>query len=137
MGVQFVPTGRLPFLTDLLRSMRSTRCTRLSRIAFFWRWRTPSCWCSRTPITSSRLTCSRRHGSCARGLSFLFLLALIVTSVWRQWLRISYEAWRVLHNILSVGVVGFALYHIFKVDYYTSSPLQRWLWIAYGVICGG
>jgi predicted ferric reductase len=49
-------------------------------------------------------------------------------------LRISYERWRLWHDIFAVVIAGMALYHIFKVGYYTSLPAQRWLWIVYAVI---
>ena len=139
MGVQFVPTGRIPFLTDIFAlDVLYKVHHKLSRIAFFLVLAHPIVLLLQNPNNFVAFNLLSAPWKLRSGpVAFLLLLGLIVTSIWRQWLRMSYEAWRVVHNILSVGVVGFSLYHIFKVDYYTSSPLQRWLWIVYGVICGG
>jgi predicted ferric reductase len=64
-------------------------------------------------------------------VAFIALVALIVTSIWRLWLKMSYETWRILHNIFTVAVLGFAFYHIIKVNYFTSHPAQLALWIIY------
>jgi predicted ferric reductase len=67
-----------------------------------------------------------------RLLGTLLLICLIVTSVKRLALRLSYEGVAWLHDIFAVGVIGLILYHIFNVNYYTSVPLQRWLWCCCG-----
>ena len=56
---------------------------------------------------------------------------LMVTSIWRRALRLSYQVWHVLHSVLGVVVVLAALGHGFLVDYYFSAPLVRGVWIAY------
>jgi predicted ferric reductase len=56
------------------------------------------------------------------------LLLLVVTSIWRQRLRLSYEAWQVLHGILAVLIVTLALLHMAGVGYYAAAPWQRALW---------
>jgi predicted ferric reductase len=57
---------------------------------------------------------------------------LIVTSLWRQQLRISYEWWRLGHGVLAVLVVLIGLVHITRVDYYLANPWKRALWLALG-----
>ncbi|SUE30304.1 oxidoreductase [Nocardia farcinica] len=47
--------------------------------------------------------------------STVLLLIVVATSVWRRRLRIRYEVWQVVHGVLSVAVVGFALGHMLLV----------------------
>ena len=46
----------------------------------------------------------------------------MVTSIWRRALRLSYQAWHVLHSALGVLIVLAALGHAFLVNYYFSEP---------------
>jgi predicted ferric reductase len=64
-------------------------------------------------------------------LSVAALGLLMVTSIWRRALRLSYQAWHVLHSALGVFIVLAALGHGFTVDYYFSAPLVRGVWIVY------
>jgi predicted ferric reductase len=56
------------------------------------------------------------------------LILLIVTSVWRRRLRLSYEAWHALHTVLALVLVVGALLHVFFVDEYVSSLWKQILW---------
>jgi predicted ferric reductase len=67
-------------------------------------------------------------------LSIVLLLAIVATSVWRTQLRLGYEAWRVLHGILALGIVITALLHIELVGYYVSGPWRRGLWIVWSIV---
>jgi predicted ferric reductase len=60
--------------------------------------------------------------------ALLALIALIVSSVWRQLLRLSYEAWHVTHTALALVLVGGALLHVLFVDEYVSSLWKQILW---------
>ena len=64
-------------------------------------------------------------------LSVAALGLLMVTSIWRRGLRLSYQVWHVLHSALGVVIVLAALGHAFLVDYYFSVPLIRGVWIVY------
>jgi predicted ferric reductase len=64
-------------------------------------------------------------------LSVAALGSLMVTSIWRRALRLSYRVWHVLHSALGVVIVLAALGHAFLVDYYFSLPLIRGVWIVY------
>jgi predicted ferric reductase len=64
-------------------------------------------------------------------LSAAALVALMVTSIWRRALRISYPAWHVLHSALGVLIVLAALGHAFLVNYYFSEPWVRLAWGVY------
>jgi predicted ferric reductase len=60
--------------------------------------------------------------------ALLALVVLIVTSVWRRALRLSYEAWHIVHTGLAVVLVVGALLHVFFVDEYVSSLWKQILW---------
>jgi predicted ferric reductase len=64
-------------------------------------------------------------------LSVAALGLLMVTSIWRRALRLSYKVWHILHSVLGVIIVLAALSHAFMVDYYFSAPLVRGVWIVY------
>jgi predicted ferric reductase len=64
-------------------------------------------------------------------LSVAALAMLMVTSIWRRALRLSYQVWHVLHSALGVFIVLAALGHGFLVNYYFSAPLVRAVWIVY------
>jgi predicted ferric reductase len=60
--------------------------------------------------------------------ALLSLVVLVTTSAWRKRLRLSYEAWHVIHTVLAVVVVVGALGHVFFVDEYVSSLWKQLLW---------
>ncbi len=63
-------------------------------------------------------------------ISLLALAALIVSSIWRRKLRLSYETWRVIHGSLAICALGFALGHVIGVGHYIADLWQQVLWIA-------
>lgn len=138
MGLQFIPTARLPFLSEVfpLDTLYNFH-HRLSVIAFLLTLAHPLILFIQNPYTLKLLNVFSAPWRARAGvLAAVALIFLVLTSVKRLSLKLSYEAWRLLHDILSVAVVGFALYHIFKVDYYTSVPVQRWLWVVMGILWG-
>lgn len=62
--------------------------------------------------------------------SLVLLVVLILLSVFRQRLRMSYAIWQATHAILAVAVVVTALTHVLLVDYYVQQWWERVLWIA-------
>ncbi len=131
MGLQFVPTARLPFLCCVfpmdtiyffhhaisLASLGFVLAHPLILVAGnanFLQLFNP-------------LTAPTRALLGLGGLLAAFVL--VASSVLRKELRIVYEPWRLLHMLLSIAAVGLALLHIFRVYYYTAMPLQRLLWI--------
>jgi predicted ferric reductase len=62
-------------------------------------------------------------------LATVALLALIGSSLWRKQLRLSYEAWHLLHAVLAMVAIVAALMHVLLVDYYLSSTWKQALWI--------
>ncbi|MDP2964531.1 MAG: ferric reductase-like transmembrane domain-containing protein [Pelolinea sp.] len=68
------------------------------------------------------------------GLAGLILIA--ITSVLRKEIKISYDGWHLIHDLLAAVIAVFALIHIIKVNYYTSYPAMKWVWILEAVIWG-
>jgi predicted ferric reductase len=66
-------------------------------------------------------------------VSVAALTLLMITSMWRRALRISYPVWHVLHSALGVLTVLAAFGHAFGVDYYFSEPWVRLAWILYAL----
>ncbi|MBV9002852.1 MAG: ferric reductase-like transmembrane domain-containing protein, partial [Solirubrobacterales bacterium] len=60
-------------------------------------------------------------------------LVIIISSVARRQLRLSYETWQLLHSLLAVAVVVTALLHVLLVGYYVDQPWEKALWIAMSV----
>ena len=139
MGFVFVPGGRLRMMTEVfeLDTLYKVHHT-LSRAAFFLVLAHPLLLIVQNPNNFVALNLLGAPWKLRAGvIAFALMVLLVMTSIWRQWLRLRYEVWRGLHNLFSIAVVGFALYHIFRVDYYTALPLQRALWVLYAVIWGG
>jgi predicted ferric reductase len=62
-------------------------------------------------------------------LAILCLLAVIVTSIWRAALHISYEVWQGIHLVLSTVAIIAALAHVELIGNYVNQPWKRVLWI--------
>jgi predicted ferric reductase len=60
--------------------------------------------------------------------SVVALVLIIVTSLWKERLRLRYEVWRLLHGVLAVVVVVTALAHVQLVGHYVSGPWRQALW---------
>jgi predicted ferric reductase len=70
-------------------------------------------------------------------VSIALLILLLVTSVWRRGLRLSYEVWRVSHGLLAVAIVATALIHIERSGYYVSGPWRRGVWMVMSAVLIG
>ena len=65
------------------------------------------------------------------------LLLVIVTSLWRQKLKIHYDEWRIGHGILATLAVALSMGHIIGVGNYVNVLWKRELWIGYGIFWVG
>src|SRR5215471_2715078 len=54
--------------------------------------------------------------------SVVAMTLVVLVSVWRRWLRVPYEVWRVTHRLLSVAIIVLALLHMIGVNRLTSQP---------------
>ena len=61
-------------------------------------------------------------------LSIVALTTIVVSSTWRAKLRLSYDAWRVMHSALAAGAVLLALWHVHSIRFYLADPWKRHLW---------
>ncbi|MGC9520743.1 MAG: ferredoxin reductase family protein [Anaerolineae bacterium] len=136
MGWQFVPTVRLGWLTDIfnLDALYNVHHA-MSRLSFYLVLAHPVLLLLGNPYNFVAFNVISGAWRLRAGVfAFTLMIFLVGTSVWRQWLRLGYEIWHGLHDVLAVAVVGFALYHILNVNYYTSLPVQQALWVVYGVV---
>ena len=62
-------------------------------------------------------------------LAIVCLVAVIVTSVWRGALHLSYEAWQAVHLVLSTVAITAALVHVELIGHYVNAPWKRVLWM--------
>ena len=138
MGLQFVPTARLPFLCcvfpmDTIYFFH--HAISLASLGFVLAHPLILVWGNANflqlfnPLTSP-------WRALLGVLALLAAFVLVTTSVLRKELRIVYEPWRLMHMLLSISAAGLALLHIFRVNYYTAMPLQRLLWMALPVLWG-
>lgn len=139
MGLQFVPTARLPFLAEIfpLDTLYIFH-HQVSIVSFILVLAHPLLLFVENPYTLNLLNIFTAPWAARAGVTALFLLILlIVTSVKREDLGIDYDHWRVAHDLFAITVSGLALYHIFEVGYYTAVPLQQALWIVMASLWGG
>ena len=64
-----------------------------------------------------------------RAALVLFALA-VLTSEFREKLRLEYGVWRYLHIAFATLGFGAAIAHVLGVGYYTQAPLKRALWLS-------
>ncbi|HNT05041.1 MAG TPA: ferric reductase-like transmembrane domain-containing protein, partial [Anaerolineae bacterium] len=125
MGLQFVPTARLPFLCcvfpmDTVYFLH--HATSVASLAFVLAhplillFDNPNIAQFFNPAVTPWRVLS---GVIAAALAFL----LVASSVYRKSLNFIYEPWRMTHGILSVIVLVLSLIHIFQVNHYTAMPL--------------
>uniref|UniRef100_UPI0033654FA7 ferredoxin reductase family protein n=1 Tax=Intrasporangium sp. TaxID=1925024 RepID=UPI0033654FA7 len=81
-------------------------------------------WSQANPFTPSNTPARVLVGAVAAAA----LVILVVSSVWRRRLRLSYEVWQVLHAVLAAVAVVAALVHVLLVDYYVDSAWKKALW---------
>ncbi|WP_413731617.1 ferric reductase-like transmembrane domain-containing protein [Sodalis sp. RH20] len=61
-------------------------------------------------------------------ISTYSLIALIVMTLWRVKLRLSYEVWHLTHIILAVAAVAAGLLHMAAWGFYLNDPVKKALW---------
>lgn len=66
-------------------------------------------------------------------VSFVFVIFILVSSLWRKKLGIHYDNWRLVHIFLSASAFLLALVHIVGVSHYIATPEKRIVW---GAIMG-
>jgi predicted ferric reductase len=135
IGLQFALTARFqrvaaPFGLDVLLQFHR----QVSLVAFGFILVHPAILMVQDPGLLSVLDLRRADWQARFGvLGVLALVALVVTSVWRVRLRLSYEAWRLVHGLLAVVAVALALAHVVAVGHYVATPWKTALWVTISV----
>jgi len=62
-------------------------------------------------------------------LSLACLLVLVVSSLWREELKLNYERWRLAHALLGVGALVFAQAHVSLAGLYVNTAWKQVFWI--------
>jgi predicted ferric reductase len=130
MGIQFIPTARLPFLANLFpMDTLYAFHHKISIAGFTLALAHPLILFAGNPYTLRllNLTTAPWRARAAVIAVILFIL-IIITSVWRKDLRIQYQNWRLVHDLFSITAAGLILYHMFMVNHYMAHPFQRVYW---------
>jgi predicted ferric reductase len=129
MGIQFIPTARLPFIADSfpLDTLYIFH-HRVSVVAFLLTLAHPVILLIAAPARTLAFLDST--WGIMGVVAFGALLLLIASSVWRKELGIEYEPWRGMHDLFAVLLAGLSIYHIFGRNYYSAWSVQRIFWIA-------
>lgn len=138
-GLQFLPTARIKFFADVFDLDQVYRVHHvLSVLSVFLVFLHPIILLFNNPYTRYLLnpfTAPRWAQAGWFGLAGLILIA--TTSVLRQEVKFDYNFWHTLHEVLALAIGVFALVHIFRVNYYLSSPAMTAVWIVEAAIWGG
>jgi predicted ferric reductase len=67
-------------------------------------------------------------------LSLYTLVLLVLTSIFRQQLRIKYEIWQLLHGLFAIFILIASLVHIYTLGRFTSAPIMKVMWLVYGIL---
>ena len=136
MGLQFIPTARLPFLADVFpMDTLYAFHHQISIFAFILALAHPAILFVNNPYTLQLLDLFNAPlRARAAVIAVIAVIVLVLTSVWRKEIEIEYEHWRTIHDILAISIAGMGLYHMFNVNYHMSNPLQRTLWGILGII---
>ena len=131
LGLQTIPTSRLKFFTRLFpMDTLYTFHHRLSVFTLIITLAHPILLFINNPETLRLLNLATAPWRARAGVTaVLAMLVLVVTSIWREAMKIKYDIWRWIHDAMSFGAIGLALYHMFKVNYYMSLTYQRVLWL--------
>jgi len=132
MGFQFIPTARLPFLSDVFpMDTLYWFHHRISLVSLALVVAHPVILFINNPFTLRLLNLFTAPWRARMAtIALLAMIVLVFTSLRRKQLAIQYEHWRGAHIILTVTAAVLALLHIFGVRYHTANPLQRAFWIA-------
>lgn len=137
MGAMFVLTARFrraaaPFGIDLIYYFHRW----IALVAFVFIIAHPSILVSLEPSLLSDLRPSVMSWHILAGAASLAALTtLMVTSLWRQQLKIHYDAWRIWHGLLAITALGLAIVHIELIGNYVSSPWKKGLWATISACC--
>ena len=126
-GFQFIPTARLQILADVFDMDNIYKIHHyLSVLSVFLVLLHPMILVVNNPYTLlllNPLTAPWRAQAGIIGLAGLLLIA--ISSVLRKEIKLDYNAWHAIHDVLAIVIAVFALIHIFKVNYYSAVPVMK------------
>ena len=129
-GLQFIPTARLRFLSDVFDMDHVYKVHHyLSVVSVFLVAVHPIILLVNNPYIINffnPFTAPWRAQAGWIGLGSLLLIA--ITSVLRTDIKLGYNAWHGIHDMLAAFIAVFALIHISKVNYYSSTAAVKWAW---------
>ena len=130
-GFQFIPTTRLPFISDVFDMDRVYNMHHiLSVISVLFVAAHPLILLLINPNTLLLLNPFTAPWRAQAGLvGLLAFIIVAITSIFRKEIRLGYNAWHSIHTLLAILMTVFGLIHIFKVNYYTASIAMRITWI--------
>jgi predicted ferric reductase len=70
-------------------------------------------------------------------LSVAMLIVIVISSVWRERLRLDYESWRLLHLLLGVLAIVTAQVHVSLAGLYTNTVWKHAIWIVMAALMVG
>jgi predicted ferric reductase len=70
-------------------------------------------------------------------VSVFSLLGIVLTSVFREKLKLRYEVWRGIHLVLGVTAIVFAQLHVSMAGLYTNTLWKQLVWVAMAVAMVG
>jgi predicted ferric reductase len=131
LGLQTIPTSRLKFFTKVFpMDTLYTFHHGLSIFTFLIALLHPVLLFINNPETLRLLNLIEAPWRArAAVISIVAMIILVITSVWRELIKLKYDVWRWIHDGLSFLAIGLALYHMFKVNYYMSLTYQRVIWL--------
>lgn len=130
MAIMFFLTARfkraaLPFGVDIIYYFHK----QISLLLSFFILAHPLILFVNEPVTMEMLKPNLLNRYMAAGLvSFVLILFIMVSSLWRKQLGIHYDNWRFIHVSLSTAAFLLALVHIEGVGNYIATPEKRLVW---------
>jgi len=130
-GLQLVPTTRLTFLADVFDMGKVYKTHHLlSIVSAVFVLLHPFLLVVNNPNTVMLLEQINNPWKIQAGEIGLACFVLItLTSIFRQEIKLNYNAWHTIHALLSLGIIVFGLIHIFKINYYTALLPMRMTWM--------
>jgi len=135
MAIMFFLTARfkrvsLPFGVDILYYFHK----QISLLLLLFVLAHPLILIVSEPVVVEMLKPNLLNRYMAAGIvSFVFVVLIMVSSLWRKQLGIHYDNWRLVHIFLSASAFLLALVHIEGVSHYIATPEKRIVW---GAIMG-
>jgi len=138
-GMQFIPTARLQFLSDVFDMDRIYKLHHyLSMLSVGLVFLHPAILLLNNPYTLlllNPITAPWRAQAGILGLAGLLLIGF--TSVLRKEIKLDYNTWHIIHDLLALAIAIFAWIHIYKVNFYTAQPAMLAVWVVEAIIWGG